>query len=97
LRINALSAPAREELLVDTAAPFVSRIGSISIFSSTARSLEWSIGGFFLLEVTLVCDKDHADHCENAELEFVEHGGHGEGLNDLKKALCKIGAFVVRG
>ena len=63
----------------------------------TPYTLEWSIGGFFLLEVTLVCDKDHADHCENAELEFVEHGGHGEGLNDLKKALCKIGAFVVRG
>jgi len=51
----------------------------------------------FLLEVTLGCDKDHADHCENAELEFVEPGGHGEGLNDLKKTLCKIGAFVVRG
>jgi len=48
--------------------------------------------GFFYL-VTLGCGKDHADHCENAELEFVEPGGHGEGLNELKKTLCKIGAF----
>ena len=43
---------------------------------------------FFRLEVTLESDKDHADHCEDAELELVESVGHdGKGLNDLEETL----------